>query len=103
MENDALVSLADMKDYLGESGEYNDFLIIDMIEAAQEELKRATGVDFRKVKENETAKRVIRMSVWLSFYADRDEAKNTDHIVRARDRLVTMLQYGGDVEDGTQT
>lgn len=103
METNTLVSLDDMKDYLGESGEYNDSLIMDMIKAAQEELQRATGVDFRKVKENETAKRVVRMSVWLSFYADRDEAKNTDHIVRARDRLVTMLQYGGDEENGTQT
>lgn len=103
MEDDMLVSLDEMKDYLGESGEYNNLLIIDMIKAAQEELQRATGVDFRKVIENETAKRVVRMSVWLSFYADRDEVKNTDHIVRARDRLVTMLQYGGDKENGTQT
>lgn len=99
-----LVELDDMKDYLGESGYCNDEMIMDMILSAQEELQRATGVDFRRVKNNETAKRVVRMSVWLSFYADRDDVKNVEHIVNAKHRLTTMLQYGGDVEeDGTQT
>lgn len=98
-----LVELEDMKAYLGESGLYNDKMIYDMILAAQEELQRATGKDFTKVKAKETAKRAVRMTVWLSFYADRDEVKNTAYIVQARDRLVTQLQYGGDVEeDGTQ-
>ena len=98
-----LVSLEDMKDYLGESGEDNDRMITELILSAREELQRATGTDFRKVKRRETAKRAVRISVWLSFYADRDEVKNVDYIVRARDRLVTKLQYGGDEEDGAET
>lgn len=96
-----LVELNDMKDYLGESGTYNDILIRDMILSAQEQLQRSTGVDFRRVRNKETARRVVKMTVWLEFYADRDEAKNADYIVRSRDRLVTMLQYGGDIENAT--
>lgn len=97
-----LVDLEDMKEYLGESGEYNDGIIRDMILSAEEELFRSTGIDFRNVERNETAKRVVKMTVWLAFYADRDEVKNAEFIVRSRDRLVTQLQYGGDF-DGTQT
>ncbi len=95
-----LVTLEEMKDYLGESSGYNDQLITDMIYAAQEELWRATGKDFREIAENETAKGVVRMTVWLSFYADREDAKNTEHIERRRSRLITQLQYGGDAENG---
>lgn len=98
-EKALLITLEDAKDYLGESGNHNDALIEGMILSAQEELKRATGIDFRRVKSNETAKRAVRMTVWLSFYADRDEVKNSAHIVTARDRLIRQLQYGGDVED----
>lgn len=104
MVEELLVTLGDMKDYLGESGDYNDKIIEELLLSAQEELQRATGIDFRNVTRNETAKRAVKMTVWLSFYADRDDAKNTEHIVRARDRLITMLQYGGDVEnEDTQT
>lgn len=102
MEEELLVGIDDAKDYLGESEDFNNKLIYDLILAAQEELRRATGKDFRKVKANETAKRAVRMTVWLSFYADRDEVKNAAYIVQARDRLVTQLQYGGDEEDGAQ-
>ncbi len=93
-----LVSLEDMKDFLGESGDYNDRMISEMILSAQEELYRATGKDFRRIPENETAKRVVRMTVWLSFFADRDDAKNAAYIAQSRDRLITQLQYGKDVE-----
>lgn len=99
MDEELLVDLDDMKDYLGESGSYNEKLIYDLILSAQEELFRATGIDFRKVKSKEAAKRVVRMTVWLSFYADRDEVRNAGYIVQARDRLITQLQYGGDEED----
>ncbi len=98
-----LVEVCDMKDYLGESGSESDEMIRDMILAAQEELQRATGKDFTRVKAQETARRVVRMTVWLSFYADRDDVKNAGYIVQARDRLITQLQYGGDVEDGAET
>jgi hypothetical protein len=103
MEETLLVSLNDMKDYLGESGDDSDQMILDMILSAQEELYRATGKDFRKIKTNETAKRAVRMTVWLSFYADRDDVKNAAYIVQARDRLITQLQYGGDEEDDEET
>lgn len=94
-----LVELHDMKDYLGESGNENDKMIREMTLAAQEELWRATGKDFTKVKANATAKRAVRMTVWLSFYGDRDDVKNAGYILQARDRLITQLQYGGDVEE----
>ncbi len=93
-----LVGLEDMKDDLGESGDYSDKMIYDMILSAQEELFRATGKDFQKIERNETAKRVVRMTVWLSFYADRDDAKNAEYITLTRNRLITQLQYGGDKE-----
>lgn len=99
-----LVDLESVKDYLGESGDYNDQVIREIILSAQEELQRATGKDFRLIEKNETAKRIVKMTAWLSFFADRDEAKNTTYIEKAREGLIKQLQYGGDVENhGSQT
>ena len=87
-----------MKDYLGEDGTNNDSVIAGLIISAQQELETSTGIDLSSTALLETAKRAIRIMVWLSFYADRDAAKNTVYIVAERDRLLTKLEWSSQVE-----
>ena len=90
-----LVTLAEMKDFLGEDGTDGDSVISDLITSAEEELEASTGIDLLTTQRAEIAKRAIRLMVWLSFYADRDAAKNTQYLITERDRLMTKLEYTG--------
>ena len=90
-----LVTLAEMKDFLGEDGTAGDSVISDLITSAEEELEASTGIDILTTPKAETAKRAVRLMVWLSFYADRDAAKNTQYLITERDRLMTKLEYTG--------
>jgi hypothetical protein len=90
-----MVSLQEMKDFLGEDGTASDTTITDLIKSAEEELAASTGTDLVLTQRKETAKRAIRIMVWLSFYADRDSSKNTQYLVSERDRLMTKLEWGG--------
>ncbi|MEL7568948.1 MAG: head-tail connector protein [Eubacteriaceae bacterium] len=93
-----IVTLEEMKDYLGEDGTNNDSVIAYLIISAQQELETSTGINLSSTTLIETAKRAIRIMVWLSFYADRDAAKNTQYIVAERDRLLTKLEWSSKVE-----
>lgn len=89
------VTLQEMKDFLGEDGTASDGTITDMILSAEEELVASTGIVLLTTPLIETAKRAIRLMVWLSFYADRDATKNTQYLTTERDRLLTKLEYAG--------
>ncbi len=84
-----------MKDFLGEDGTASDDIITSLILSAGEELEASTGIDLTTTTKGETAKRAIRIMVWLSFYGDRDAAKNTQYLIAERDRLMTKLEYTG--------
>ena len=91
-----IVSLQEMKDFLGEDGTASDTTITGLISSAEDELRHSTGIiDLTKSPMLETAKRAIRIMVWLSFYADRDASKNTQYLISERDRLMTKLEWGG--------
>ncbi len=90
-----IVSLSDMKDFLGVSEDDSDTIITDLITSAEDELAASTGIDLATTPRVETAKRAIRIMVWLSFYADRDDTKNTQYLISERDRLLTKLEWGG--------
>lgn len=97
-----IVSLEDMKEFLGENETNSNGAITSMISSAEQELKIATGIDTSSetVKLNEIAKRAIKIMVWLSFFADRDANKNTQYLISERTRLIQMLKWG---EDTAQT
>jgi hypothetical protein len=87
-----------MKDFLGEDGTASDDTITSLITSAEEELSYSTGIhDLPLSPMLETAKRAIRVMVWLSFYADRDASKNTQYLISERDRLMTKLEWSGQV------
>lgn len=88
-----IVSLEEMKDFLGEDGTCSDTIITDLIKSAAEELESSTGIDILTTNKLETAKRAIRIMVWLSFFADRDSSKNTQYLISERDRLLTKLEW----------
>jgi len=90
-----IVSLLEMKDFLGEDGTASDTIITSLIDSAEEELKGSTGINLLTTTKIETAKRAIRIMVWLSFFADRDAAKNTQYLIAERDRLFIKLEWGG--------
>ena len=93
-----IVSLQEMKDFLGEDGTYSDTIITDLIKSAEEELESSTGIKLASTTRPETAKRAIRIMVWLSFFADRDSSKNTQYLVSERDRLMTKLEWSVESE-----
>lgn len=88
-----IVSLEEMKDFLGEDGTYSDTIITDLIKSAEEEIELSTGIDILTTNKFETVKRAIRIMVWLSFFADRDSSKNTQYLISERDRLLTKLEW----------
>lgn len=88
-----IVSLQEMKDFLGEDGTYSDTIITDLIKSAEEEIELSTGIDIITTNKFETVKRAIRIMVWLSFFADRDSSKNTQYLISERDRLLTKLEW----------
>lgn len=96
-----IVSLTDMKDFLGEGESASDAIITSMILSAEEEVETSTGITLITTPMKETAKRAIRIMVWLSFYADRDSAKNTQYLVSERTRLLVKLKWGGDTVAAT--
>lgn len=89
-----IVSLQDMKDFLGEDGTVSDTIITDLIKSAEEEIEISTGILLAETTMTETAKRAVRIMVWLSFYADRDSAKNTQYLVTEKTRILTKLKWG---------
>lgn len=95
-----IVSLQEMKDFLGEDGTASDTIITDLISSAEDELMHSTGIDNLSLSPMlVTIKRAIRIMVWLSFYADRDATKNTQYLINERDRLMTKLEWGGQVAE----
>jgi hypothetical protein len=91
-----IVSLQEMKDFLGEDETASDGTITDLILSAEDELIHSTGiVELQLSPMLETVKRAMRIMVWLSFYADRDASKNTQYLISERDRLMTKLEWGG--------
>lgn len=90
-----IVSLADIKTFIGVSEDGIDTIITDLITSAEDELIASTGIDLLTTTRLETAKRAIRIMVWLSFFADRDDTKNTQYLISERDRLLTKLEWGG--------
>jgi hypothetical protein len=89
-----IVSLQDMKDFLGEDGTASDAIITDLIKSAEEEISVSTGIPIASSTMAETAKRAVRIMVWLSFYADRDSTKNTEYLVTEKTRLIMKLKWG---------
>jgi hypothetical protein len=83
-----------MKDFLGEDGTASDTIITDLIKSAEEEIEISTGILLADTTMTETAKRAVRIMVWLSFYADRDSAKNTQYLVTEKTRILTKLKWG---------
>lgn len=89
-----LIDLNEAKDFLGESGSANDALISALIASSEEEITRATGVDWSGETKNSAAKELCFLMVWRGFVLSRGEATNTEFIERRIVSLTTQLQYG---------
>jgi len=88
------VSLDEMKAFLGEDGDYSNTVIVDLISSAEEDIEISTGVVLETTPYINTVKKLVKLMVWLSFYADRDAAKNTEYLKNERTRLIKQLQAG---------
>nr|WP_312578226.1 head-tail connector protein [Sedimentibacter sp.] len=90
-----IVSLQDIKNYLGESGDDSDTIITSLINSAEDELIASTGINLETTNRLGTVERALKIMVWLSFFADRDSSKNTEYLKSERDRLLTKLEWSG--------
>lgn len=92
------VTVDEVMDYLG-VGEESRQVVEREMDAALRYLRRATGTDWSQRPE---AAETVKLRVWLTFYAVRGGAQNTQYLTQHLTDLIKQLQYmtGGDADDG---
>lgn len=81
----------ELRGFLG-VGDGHDGEIERVLASATETICRATGIDWTRRDQNETFNEAVRTQVWLSWYAVRDEAKNTQFLQEYLIGLICSLQ-----------
>lgn len=90
------VTVDEVMDYLGVGDESRQVVEREMASAYQY-LRRATGTDWST---RSGAEEAVKVRVWLTFYAVRGGAQNTDYLERHLTGLIKQLQYTeGDTDD----
>lgn len=95
---DQPVTVEEVMDYLG-VGEESKQVVEREMAAAYRYLRRATETDWSK---RPGAEEAVKLRVWLTFYAVRGGAQNTDYLERHLTDLVKQLQYAGDGDNDTE-
>lgn len=69
--------------------------VISLIKFAYADLLEKTGVNWleNKTPKYDIALEVVRSKVYLSYYGNRDDAKNTEHLERFISSKTFSLQY----------
>ena len=91
---DQPVTVEEVMDYLG-VGEETRQVVEREIAAAYQYLRRATGIDWST---RSGAEEAVKVRVWLTFYAVRGGAQNTDYLERHLTNLIKQLQYAAEEE-----
>lgn len=90
-----IVTVEQLREFLGVDSDH-DGEITMLRSAAIEHISRATATDWMQEQENvETFNEAVRVQVWLSYYAVRDEAKNTQFLQEYLTSLICSLQLCG--------
>lgn len=96
---DQPVTVDEVMDYLGVGEETRQVVEREMA-AAYQYLRRATGTDWSA---QGGAAEAVKLRVWLTFYALRGAAQNTDYLERHLTDLIKQLQYTAEeAQDDTQ-
>jgi len=83
------VTVEEVMDYLG-VGEESRQVVEREMTAALCYLRRATGTDWSQRPE---AAEAVKLRAWMTFYAVRDGAQNTEYLRQHLTELVKQLQY----------
>lgn len=86
-----LVTVEQLRDYLGVDAD-KDAEVTALRASAIESISRPTGFDWKKRKKLDTFNEAVRVQVWLSYYAVRDGAKNTQFLQDYLTGLICSLQ-----------
>lgn len=89
-----IVSVEQLREFLGVDAD-RDNEITMLRSSAIEHLCRATGIDWKARQDVETFNEAVRTQVWMSYYAIRDEAKNTQFLREYLTSLICSLQLCG--------
>lgn len=101
MDNDVLITTEQLIDYLGTDDDSAE-IISAARDAAIEEIKTGVGLTDITGKAPALIDELIRILVYISYYAVRGGADNVDYLERRKIQLFKMLQYTGDAqENGT--
>lgn len=91
----SVVTVDDVRGFLGEDGDASNQMIAQMIEAAEGELVRVSQRSRESLATDPLAAKAVRLMVWLEFFATRDASKNTAFLQQERTRLLLQLRTGG--------
>ena len=95
MAESAIMTVEQLREFLGVDEE-RDGEIKMLRLSAIEYLCRATGIDWAARADVETFNEALRTQVWLSYYAVRDVAKNTQFLREYLTALICSLQLSGE-------
>lgn len=91
----AVLTTEELRGFLGVDVEFDPE--IERLRAfAVEQICRATKIDWLARQDVETFNEAMRVSVWMSYYAVRDEAKNTVFLQERLTALICTLQLCGE-------
>jgi len=92
-----IVSTEQLRDFLGADSE-KDTEIAALRASAIESISRSTGIDWTRREKVDTFNEAVRVRVWISYYAVRDGAKNTQFLQDYLTGLICSLQLTGHEE-----
>lgn len=98
MAADALVSIDDLREFLGVDSD-SDSIIANERDNALDEIRRATGFDWEHAREQLGAlNEAVQILVYISYYGVRDGVKNLVFLERRKIQLMKMLQYSAEAQ-----
>lgn len=98
----SIVSVDDVRDFLGEDGDASEKIIEQMIEAAEREIVQVSHRAPAELEADPLAAKAVRLMVWLEFFAIRDAGKNTAFLQQERTRLLLQLRTGSGTDATAQ-
>lgn len=86
-----LITPSRLADYLGSDSD-NEALINDLYKSALGELNSVTERDWTRETDCGQVNEALRIMLYLSYYANRGKADNTEFLVRRLNGIITRLQ-----------
>ena len=96
-----MITVEELRNYLGVDSD-SDPEIKTARDAALEELKRVTGVNWENAQNCSVANEAVQAMVYLNYWGIRDSAKNTEFLQKHINKKIKLLQNSEEAQNGIQ-